>query len=179
MKEMKQLDDFIKSNAGQFDSGEPPEGHFERFEGRLAAMRRSRTGTLTMVMRIAAMLLIGLFITYASVREFNIISGRLEKTGTGLSNTEFNEAEQFYTSQLGMYYSKIENLRFNNDKTEKMQVLKELSDMDIQIKAMKQDLLQNPDDERIVHAIINFYQVKIEMMDMIIARTEQLSNSIL
>jgi len=120
-----------------------------------------------------------LVITYASVREFNIISGRLGKTGTGLTNTELIEAEQFYTSQLGLYYSKIENLRFNNDKTEKMQVLKELSDMDQQIKAMKQDLRQNPDDERIVHAIISFYQIKIELMDMIIARTKQTSNSIL
>lgn len=176
---MKQLDDFIKSNAGQLDAGEPPEGHFERFEGRLNAMRRKRSAALTMVMRIAAMLLLGAVITYASIREFNIISGRLEKTGTGLANTELNEAEQFYTSQLGLYYKKIENLGFNNDMTEKMLVLKELSDMDSQIKAMKQDLLQNPADERIVHAIINFYQVKIEMMDMIITRTEQTSNSIL
>ena len=176
---MKQLDDFIKSNAGLFDAGEPPEGHFERFEVRLAAMHRKRSGVLTMVMRIAAIVLFGLVITYASVREFNIISGRLGKTGTGLTNTELIEAEQFYTSQLGLYYSKIENLRFNNDKTEKMQVLKELSDMDQQIKAMKQDLRQNPDDERIVHAIISFYQIKIELMDMIIARTEQTPNSIL
>ena len=176
---MKQLDDFIKSNAGQFDSGEPPEGHFERFEGRLEAIRRKRSGVLTMVMRIAAILLLGLVITYASVREFNIISGRLQKTGTGLANTELNEAEQFYTSQLGLYYKKIENLGFNNDKDEKMQVLKELSDMDSQIKAMKQDLQQNPEYERIVHDIINFYKVKIEMMDMIITRTEQTPNSIL
>jgi hypothetical protein len=51
--------------------------------------------------------------------------------------------------------------------------------MDEQMQAMKHDLMQNPADERIVYAIINFYQVKLEMMDMIIARAQQTTNTIL
>ena len=50
--------------------------------------------------------------------------------------------------------------------------------MDAQVQAMKHDLKQNPDDERIVHAIINFYQVKIELMDVIIARCSKTTNTV-
>ena len=56
---------------------------------------------------------------------------------------------------------------------EKSKILNELSEMDDQVQAIKSDLKQNPDDERIVHAIINFYQVKIELMDVIINRLQQ------
>jgi hypothetical protein len=92
---------------------------------------------------------------------------------------ELNEAENFYNAQLEQYYVKIQDLKFNNDQVEKKQILKELSEMDQQVQSMKKDLKQNPDDERVVHAIINFYQVKIELMDMIIARTQQTTNTIL
>jgi hypothetical protein len=120
-----------------------------------------------------------LIISYAAIREFGLLNKSINNVDVGITSPEFNEAEQFYTSQLSIYYSKIQKLRFNNNFTEKKLVLDELSEMDKQVKAMKQDLQQNPDDERVVHAIINFYQVKIEIMDMIITRTQQTTNTIL
>ena len=108
-----------------------------------------------------------------------LIEKQLHQMAKDMPNRELNEAEQFYTSQLSIYYNKIEKLRFNNDKAEKKQVLQELSAMDEQVQAMKYDLKQNPDDERVMSAIINFYQVKIEMMDVIIARAQKTNTTIL
>jgi hypothetical protein len=55
----------------------------------------------------------------------------------------------------------------------------EFSAIEGQVQDMKQDLRQSPDDERIVNAIFNFYQMKIEAMDRIIALAEQKNSSIL
>jgi hypothetical protein len=173
----KQLDDLIRNNAGQF-TPRATDGHFERF-GTRQRMRGKKRHVLNTVFRIAATVLLGLIIAYAAVREFNVIHNRFGIADAEISSPELKEAEQFYTTQLSAYYDKIQHLRFNNDQTEKRQILKELTDMDKQVKSMKMDLRQNPDDERIEHAIINFYQVKIELMDMIIARTEQTTSAIL
>jgi len=177
---MKPLDDYIRGNLDQFDTEEPLDGHFDRFDAKIAQLEgRRMSRTLMILLRIAAVVLIGLVISYATIREFNILKQGTDNIYSGSAGPELNEAEQFYTTQLNIAYSKIKNLRFNNDPKEKNQVLQELSEMDKQVQAMKQDLKQNPDDERIVHAIINFYQVKIEMMDIIISRTQQATSSIL
>jgi hypothetical protein len=177
---MKPLDEYIRSNLDRFNSEEPLNGHFERFEDKLGRLERRRISQPRMViLRIAALVILGLVISYAAIREFNLLKQSKDAIYSGTIGSELDEAEKFYTTQLNISYHKIQNLRFNNDKDEKKQVLEELSEMDTQVQAMKQDLKQNPDDERIVHAIINFYQVKMEMMDMIITRTQQSTNSIL
>jgi hypothetical protein len=111
-------------------------------------------------------------LTYAAIREFRLIKDKSTGIFSESAAPELNEAIQYYSAQSDMNYDKIQHLRFNNDQNEKKQVLEELSEMDEQVRALKRDLRQNPDDERIVHAIINFYQVKIEMMDVIITRTQ-------
>ena len=177
---MKPLNDYIRKNLERFDSEEPLNGHYDRFDEKLAQLDKKRGRRIgIIILRVAAAVLIGLVISYAAIREFRFLNRNTENIISAIAYPELNEAEQFYTSQLGLYYLKIQDLRFNNDQTEKKQIMDELSEMDQQVQVMKQDLRQNPADERIVYAIINFYQVKIELMDMIIARTEQSTYTIL
>jgi hypothetical protein len=176
---MKLLDEYITENLSQFDKEEPLQGHFDRFDAKLTQLEKKKSSAGITILRIAAAVILGFMISYAAIREFNFLDRNEKNFVSATTYPELNEAEKFYSSQLAVYYSKIQDLRFNNDQTEKKQVMKELSEMDQQVQAMKQDLRQNPDDERIVNAIINFYQVKIELMDMIITRTQQSNNTIL
>jgi hypothetical protein len=129
--------------------------------------------------RFAAILILGIVISYFAIKEFGLIDNQINNMALDKPNQELNEAERFYTTQLDIYYNKIQQLGFNNDMVEKKMVLQELSAMDEQVQAMKYDLKQNPDDERVMSAIINFYQIKIEMMDVIIARAQKLNTTIL
>jgi hypothetical protein len=177
---MKTIDDFIQKNSGLFDSEEPRPGHEDRFRSRLNKFHSYRKpGVQIIILRIAAVLLLGVVISYFAFREFRFIDNEINSITLDKPNQELNEAERFYSQQLSVYYSKIENLGFNNDKAEKKKVLQELTAMDEQVRAMKYDLKQNPDDERVMSAIINFYQVKIEMMDVIIARAQKTNTTIL
>jgi len=177
---MKTIDDFIRQHGGMFDNEEPGPGHEERFKSRLNTLHnKSRPQLKIMLFRIAAILILVAVISYFAVREFGIIDNQLNRMAIDKPNQELNEAERFYTTQLDIYYNKIEQLGFNNDKAEKNMVLHELSAMDEQVQAMKYDLKQNPDDERVMSAIINFYQLKIEMMDVIIARAQKTNTTIL
>jgi hypothetical protein len=131
------------------------------------------------LLRIAAIVILGTVITYGAIREFSQFNRNLGYLISSNEYPELKEAELYYNNQLDVYYSKLENLRFDNDKIQKQLILDELSDMDRQVLTMKRDLRQNPDDERILHAIINCYQVKLELMDMIITRTQESINTIL
>jgi hypothetical protein len=177
---MKALDDYIKNNPGLFNTEEPPDGHFERFDSKLQLFNGHRKNqTSFVILKIAAVIILGVFLTYFGLRSIKVTNNDASGLYSASSQTELNEAEQYYSSQLNDYYTEIKGLRFNNDKQEKKKVLDELTEMDKQVRVMKNDLKQNPDDERIVYAIINFYQVKIEIMNMIIAHAQQSTNSIL
>ncbi len=176
---MEPLDDYIRGNLDRFSSEEPLDGHFERFGEKLTQMEGRRiTRPWTVLLKIASVLILGLIISFAAIREIKMLNKNTIII-SGSAGPELNEAIQYYSTQFNISYDRIQNLRFNDDQNEKKQVLEEFSEMDKQVQALEKDLKQNPEDERIVHAIINFYQVKIEMVDMIIARTEQFSNTIL
>jgi len=171
---MKTIDDFIHQHGGMFENEEPRPGHEERFKSRLDKLHhKSRPGLRNFLFRVAAILVLGIIISYLAVKEYRLIDNQIKNLTIDNSNRELNEAEKFYTSQLNIYYDKIQQLGFNNDKAEKRKVLQELSAMDEQVQVMKYDLKQNPDDERIMSAIINFYQLKLEMMDVIIASAQK------
>ena len=176
---MMPLSEFIKNKRERFDTEEPLSGHFDRFESKLAkaTIIKERSGFL--ILKIAAAILIGIIITYAAISEFSTISRNFGQIVSSAKFPELKEAEQFYNVQMNQYYKKIQNLRFDNDQSQKQIILEELSDMDRQVRNMKRDLRQNPDDERVVHAIINYYQVKLDFMDMIITRTQESNNTIL
>jgi hypothetical protein len=177
---MKTIDDFIQQHGGMFDNEEPGPGHEERFRNRLDSLHTTRRpGLKVVLLRVAAILVLGIVISYFGIKQFGLIDNQINSMAIDKPNQELNEAEKFYTSQLNIYYNKIQQLGFNNDKAEKSKVLQELSAMDEQVQAMKYDLKQNPDDERVMSAIINFYQVKIEMMDVIITRAQKTNTTIL
>jgi hypothetical protein len=177
---MKPLDDFIKNHAERFDSEEPLPGHFDRFEQRLGkTFVNYRKWNMNLFVRIAAVVIFGLVLSYFALREFQNLNRDLNYMMSADVYPELIEAEEYFTMQMDLYYNKIENLKFENDKGQKKLIMDELSSMDSQVKVLKHDLLQNPDNERVVHALINFYQVKLEFMDMIITRTQETNPTIL
>lgn len=174
---MKTLDDYIRENPEFFDIDEPEAGHIERFSEKL--QKKGRRDTVYIMLRIAAVILLAFVISYTAIQDHRLLSRGLNKVFTVTEYSELKEAEHFYMVQLDLYYTKLEKLPFRSDGEQKRQILNELSYMDKEVRNMKRDLRQNPGDERIVNAIINYYQVKIGLMDMVITRTQNVNNTIL
>jgi hypothetical protein len=172
------MDDFIRNNAEHFNTEEPPEGHLNRFYEKLGASGKyGKTRLLALMLRVAAILVVGIFIAaimYKSVTTYHSVL-----QDDSCPNRELCEAEDFYSRQVEKYYNRIEKMPFNNDPTTRKEILKELREMDSQVAVMKEDLKQNPNDERVIHSIINYYQEKIDLMDMIIVRTTISKSTIL
>ena len=175
---MKPLDEYIKNNREQFDSGEPLPGHFDRLEERLGQAGRKKLLRPTFLLRIAAAVLFCALITYGTVIEFQSFNRNMGSIISKAEYPELKEAEYFYNDQLDNYYNKLENLKYY-DEAQKRLIMDELSSMDRQALNIKKDLKLNPDNERVQNAIINYYQVKLEFMDMIISRALESKQTIL
>jgi hypothetical protein len=178
---MVPFNEYIRKNLDHFNDEEPLKGHFERFDRRLdhGISDKAERNKLWLIARIAASVVFAMVITYVAFNHSGFYQRNLDRIIISNNYPELKEVEDFYAYQLKAHYTKIRKLKFNNDKMQKKQIMQELSDMDRQVLVLKHDLLQNPDDERVMHAIINCYQVKLELMDMIIARTQESSNTIL
>lgn len=165
---MKPLNDFIRHNIEAFNTDEPPEGHFDRFYSKLHhSGKHGRPIIINTWLKIAAMLIIGLFLSALLFAGYKLYKANY--ADDNCLNAELCEAEDFYSKQIEYYYRKIEKLP--DDQQIHEGVIKELREMETQVEELKTDLKQNPYDERIIHSIINCYQEKIGLLNLIIIRT--------
>src|SRR5512133_35108 len=110
---MKPLDDYIRSNPERFEAEEHLSGHFERFDEKLSkAGKRKIYRTAGIIVRIAAVVLMTLIVTYAAFREFRIFNNKFDRIVSIGSYPELREAENFYSEQLDVYYSKLKKISF-------------------------------------------------------------------
>jgi hypothetical protein len=85
---------------------------------------------------------------------------------------EFLEAQVYYTSQIKQKHSEINRLNLSEPDTKNL-MMKELEEMDRLFYSLMKDLKTNPSDERILSAMIEHYQVKLEIMSQIIRQLEK------
>lgn len=162
---MMKLEEVIKNNIDSFSSDEPSDNHLEKFRKKLHRSGNTRE-LYSLVYRVAVVFILVIMTTgilyiispKEPCRSVKIISHISE---------ELNEVEMYYQSQINYSCKKIRNMNFD-DKTEKKLVLLELKELEEDYRELKEDLNENPYDERVINAIINYYQLKLEFMNTIL-----------
>ena len=172
---MKDLDKIIQENRSEFDSFEPNEGHFERFEQRLYELnKKKKTFTIGYILKAAV---ITLLVVLSGLYVYDTFSPHVMKDGIALREVspEYNEVEIYYTKLVNQKYSEINQFQFI-DSTQKSMLMKELSEMDLIYDNLKKDLITSPNDERVINAMIQHYQLKVEVMNQILNQLQQAKN---
>ncbi len=82
--------------------------------------------------------------------------------------TEFNEARDYLASQIDNGIEQIKRLPFNEPQ-QVDSIMVELSEMDENYEQLNNELSLNPDDERVMNAIINVYMVKMDAINQIVS----------
>ena len=167
---MKDLDKIIHENRQSFDSYEPSEGHFERFEQKLAEFnKKKKSFTLGYVLKAAA---VTILVVLSGLWVYDNIGVKTSE-GIALSeiSPEYGEVEMYYTHLVNEKYREINQFQFL-DSTQKVMLVHELSEMDSIYENLKQDLTTNPNDERVINAMIQHYQLKVEVMNQILSQLQ-------
>jgi len=166
---MESLKKYIRKNRDSFDEKEPLDGHFDRFRQKLETRKPVRKVNLFMVAAAAA--IAGLILTGTlGILYNNSMLNRNNSNGLSLSvvSPEFKEVEDYYLGQISTKYNQIKSLKENSSPELESEVSKAINDMDLGYYLLKKDLSNSPKQERIVSAMIQQYQVRIEMLDQIL-----------
>ncbi|MBI9052541.1 MAG: hypothetical protein JEY96_01905 [Bacteroidales bacterium] len=171
---MKDLDKILQENRSSLDSFEPNEGHFDRFEDKLAGFHsKKNTFSFSYLLKAAA---VAILVVLSGLWVYDNFNTTLNK-GIALSEVspEYNEVEVYYTQLVNQKYNELNQFQFI-DSTQKSILMQELTEMDDMYEVLKKDLTTNPNDERVINAMIKHYQLKVEVMNQIVHQLEQAKN---
>lgn len=166
---MESLKKYIRKNRDSFEEKEPLDGHFDRFRQKLETRKPARKVNLFMVAAAAA--IAGLILTGTLGILYNSSSlSRYNANELSLSvlSPELKEVEDYYQSQINTKYNQIKSLKENSSPEVESEVSSAINDMDLGYYLLKKDLSSSPKQERIVSAMIQQYQTRIDMLDQIL-----------
>ncbi|MCK5169963.1 MAG: hypothetical protein KAQ75_08790 [Bacteroidales bacterium] len=172
---MKDLDNIIQKNRSEFDSFEPSDGHFARFEQKLNELnsRKKKSFTIGYMLKAAV---VAILVILSGLWVYDNFESRTNN-GIALSeiSPEYGEVEMYYTHLVNQKYGEINQCE-SLDSTQKGMLMYELGEMDSIYANLKNDLRTNPNDQRVINAMIQHYQLKVEVMNQILQQLQQVQN---
>ncbi|MBI9036208.1 MAG: hypothetical protein JEZ03_17245 [Bacteroidales bacterium] len=165
MDELKKL---IEENRPILDSAEPSEGHFDKFNEMLMKSnndisddKKIRNISWPNMLKVAAIaimvVLSGLYITEHFIVNDDPIAN---------NNSDFQEAQQYYIQLVDQKLNQIEETNMSED--QKKLLLDEMTQMDELYKKLQVDYKAMPNDPRIVQALLQHYQMKMDILNRIV-----------
>jgi hypothetical protein len=167
---MNKLENFILDNKAAFDAQEPSAGHMERFEQMLP---KSKVRTLSYVKYAAAAAMITLMMTLSGLYIYDNWSGGDQTLPTlADAGQKYAEAEAYFVSTINQQQHTINNLK-SEELLKDVDFEQDLKAMDALYKKLQKDLNANPDDPRVINAMIKHYQTRIAVMNQIVKQLEE------
>jgi len=177
LSEMKNIEDIIRENKELFNGAEPSEGHFRRFEMKL--QMRFSTGTIkrSIVPYLLKAAVVTLLVTLSSLWTWdNFIRPDRNRMALGDVSPQYREVENYYSHQVNLMETELVNLDFQNHPEQKEMLINEMKGMDSVYVQLQHELKANPNDERIINAMIEHYQTKVEIMSYILDQLKAVRN---
>lgn len=171
---MKDLDKIIQENRQEFDIYEPNDGHFERFEQKLKSINaKKKSFNFGYILKAAV---VAVLVVLSGLWVYDNLDSKTRK-GIALSqiSPEYGEVEMYYTHLVNQKFDEINQCQ-TLDSAQKIMLTHELTEMDSIYETLKIDLTTNPTDQRVINAMIQHYQLKVEVMNQILKQLQQAQN---
>ena len=174
---MKNIDEIIRSNRDYFEDQEPSEGHFERFNRKLEMRFHAGSVTRSIVPYLLKAAVVTLLVTLSSLWTWDhFIRPSRGKMTLGDVSPQYREVENYYIHQVNLMESEIGSITLSGDAEQKEMLDTELRSMDSVYVQLQKELKTNPNDERIINAMIEHYQTKLEVMTFIVNQLKTIRN---
>lgn len=166
---MKTIEEIFRGNRDIWDNREPDAGHFERFSVRMELRREARRTKRSIVPYLLRAAVVTLLVTLSSLWTWDhFIRPDTSRMSLGEVSPQYREVENYYLHQVSIMEDEIINTETRNSPEQKQILISELRSMDSVYVSLQKELKANPDDERIISAMIDHYQRKLEVMTYIV-----------
>jgi hypothetical protein len=168
MEKRFDIEEFVKTNIDMFNTDEPAEGHFERFQSKLGQGQERKIRPLIMRSLKYAAILIFVIGGVFTARYFDWF----QKTEYQAENTnqeeDFKEVMMYYTMQLDEKQQELDKLTCKNTDNQKNVVNEDLTELKSSYHELTQELKSNPDNQQVKNAIITNFQTQIDVYNLVI-----------
>jgi len=172
------LEKMIRENKEAFEE-DAPEGHFERFEQRLKKQKQlpaesHKKRYLQIAAAIAFVLLLG-----NQVRMYlqqPATQPKTEEISLASVSPEYGEVEYYYTSTYEQSMRHWDKLTADGGiSPEEQQLMQdEMKEFDETYQKLQKELQSKPDDERVINAMLELYQTRLSIINLIIDKLENM-----
>ncbi len=185
MKERDNIEEIILNNLKELNDFEPKDGHFERFQAKLNAQKKKKTITFNVVWKVAAAVVFVLL----SVNQANIYFSPEKQNEIQTENNsgftlasvspEYKEVEFYYTNAIDVELNQWNSMVTDGfiSKEEQELLDNEMAEFEIRFKNLQTDLKANPNDERVINAMLEYYQAKLNIINMIVSKLQEVKQN--
>ncbi|WP_299520843.1 hypothetical protein [Winogradskyella sp.] len=164
------LDDLFENLKGEFDINEPNEGHEHRFLDKLKASTDTKNSSginWKPFLAVAASLVICFSV-------FTTINSDQEVVDLASVSPELSETQDFFTATIETELKKLNQER--SPLTQKMisDALEYIESLEKEYENLKISLTENGNDQRIIYAMINNFQSRIDILNNVLDEIEKL-----
>ena len=175
---MKNIEEIIRSNKDFFEDAEPSDGHFERFNRKLEVRFQAGAVKRSIVPYLLRAAVVTLLVTLSSLWTWDhFIRPQNNRMTLGQVSPQYKEVENYYIHQVNLMEGEIINVDLKNSPEQKKVLMSEMKSMDSVYVSLQKELKANPDDERIINAMIEHYQTKLEVMTYIVNQLKTIRNN--
>lgn len=183
MKKEDNIEKLILDNIDMLNDNEPMEGHFARFEEKLNKQHKTNKSVkLNTVWKVAAAVVFIFLATnqafiYFSPTNQGIFNSQNKATGITLASisTEYQEVEFYYTNSISTSINQwnrwIEQGLVSDEEQNLMN--DELAEFEKLYKSLQKDLAATPNDQRVISAMLEYYQAKLNVINIIITKLKE------
>ena len=163
---MDELNKIFTEHHAEFEE-DPRAGHFDRFEEKLRlAESKRKKWNMSPFLKVAAVLVIVLLSAnlYVYIR-----NSKPQVQDVAVVKSDLGEATFYYTNSINNGIRDLEQMAKEGigSPKELVQIKHELSEMDSLFVNLQQEYKANPNDERIINAMIEYYQTKLDIVNTI------------
>lgn len=174
---MKNIEDIIRQNKEAFEEKEPMDGHLDRFSWKLEKRLHSQTTRRSIVPYLLRAAVVTILVTLSSLWTWDhFIRKDNSMMALGDVSPQYKEVENYYVHQVSLMENELKDLDFGTNPEQKVILENELSSMDSVYVQLQKELKLNPNDERIINAMIEHYQTKVDIMNYILGQLKAIRN---
>jgi hypothetical protein len=171
---MTNLNTLFKNNKEEFDTEHPNFGHELRFEKKLdSRLHKNNTLIIKYSIAIAASLLI---VLASPIYIYRLKNSGFSSQIAASQSIEFRETEQFYTEQTKQASLKLKEILVAQPIEITSPLFDELNQLELTYQQLNEELKTNPNDPRVMSTIVQYYQLKLDLLNNLIERFTLYSN---
>lgn len=175
---MKDIEKLFNENKEAFDAFEPEDGHFERFRAKIKKRdRKLKNLSFNLMYKVISIAAVLILFALVSVKYYNENNQKPEQKYENLTlsdiSEEYKEVETYLKSNVDDKLQEFQSLSCTNQDVSIEMVLDELKELDETYKELQEELKHNANDQRIIDAMIDCYQNKIELLNQIISQVSK------